>query len=400
MVEPGAVVVAEGTVGRVAELPSDTTVALDTLHGSAIVERSAIVRLAVARERAAAILDRLAVPGAPDAMLPAGSEGRRLLGEILANRGGPESDAADEVFAALRRQFNTWVRAQAVEALVDDIRTALAIRLEVDDPRVWSVMYVLEHARLLFEELALVTGRPLLAIELGVARAHSAPPPLELMGHVYLGHFETRGALVSCDFCYLNNSNKLMRAEIDATPGRFHAWVSWSPTGQTFGLVVTHESALSRITEPTRKVATVFNDAGMIGVFDAAAADDRMFRGWLTTQAECGAAVHGITDERGVVVNTEGDGSWDVRVAVVDKRAVMIRIGLTHGATGKEPIVVTSIPSAIGTTRAYSANDTFSVDDTITHPVFGSGRVMAATHDRIDVAFPAGAKKLVHGRKQ
>jgi len=50
------------------------------------------------------------------------------------------------------------------------------------------------------------------------------------------------------------------------------------------------------------------------------------------------------------------------------------------------------------TARGYSPTETFSVDDLISHPVFGLGIVRAVRRDKVDVAFKASERTLIHAR--
>jgi len=50
------------------------------------------------------------------------------------------------------------------------------------------------------------------------------------------------------------------------------------------------------------------------------------------------------------------------------------------------------------TALSYSPAGTFAVDDLISHPVFGLGIVRAVRRDKVDVAFKAAERTLVHGR--
>jgi hypothetical protein len=52
-----------------------------------------------------------------------------------------------------------------------------------------------------------------------------------------------------------------------------------------------------------------------------------------------------------------------------------------------------------GTARTYSPSVTFQVDELITHPTFGLGIVRAVRQDKVDVAFKASERTLVHGRQ-
>jgi hypothetical protein len=52
----------------------------------------------------------------------------------------------------------------------------------------------------------------------------------------------------------------------------------------------------------------------------------------------------------------------------------------------------------VNTARAYSPLTTFHVDELITHPTFGLGIVRAVRQDKMDVAFKAAERTLIHGR--
>jgi hypothetical protein len=48
--------------------------------------------------------------------------------------------------------------------------------------------------------------------------------------------------------------------------------------------------------------------------------------------------------------------------------------------------------------RPYSPKETFAMDELVSHPTFGLGFVTVVRQDKIDVAFKAFEKTLVHGR--
>jgi hypothetical protein len=52
----------------------------------------------------------------------------------------------------------------------------------------------------------------------------------------------------------------------------------------------------------------------------------------------------------------------------------------------------------VGTARDYSPRATFQVDELISHPTFGLGIVRAVRRDKVDVAFKAAERTLIHGR--
>jgi hypothetical protein len=52
----------------------------------------------------------------------------------------------------------------------------------------------------------------------------------------------------------------------------------------------------------------------------------------------------------------------------------------------------------IARARKYSPRETFQLDDVVDHPTFGLGFVTAVRGDKVDVAFKAFEKTLVHGK--
>jgi len=48
--------------------------------------------------------------------------------------------------------------------------------------------------------------------------------------------------------------------------------------------------------------------------------------------------------------------------------------------------------------RKYSPKDTYAVDEVMDHPTFGFGLVRTVRTDKVDVAFKASERTLVHGR--
>ena len=48
--------------------------------------------------------------------------------------------------------------------------------------------------------------------------------------------------------------------------------------------------------------------------------------------------------------------------------------------------------------RPYSPKDTYALDEVLSHPTFGIGLVTGVRDDKVDVAFKAAQKTLVHGR--
>jgi hypothetical protein len=52
----------------------------------------------------------------------------------------------------------------------------------------------------------------------------------------------------------------------------------------------------------------------------------------------------------------------------------------------------------ISRARKYSAKEKFAVDEVVAHPTFGIGLVQEVRGDKIQVAFKADVKTLVHGK--
>jgi hypothetical protein len=52
----------------------------------------------------------------------------------------------------------------------------------------------------------------------------------------------------------------------------------------------------------------------------------------------------------------------------------------------------------ISRARKYSAKEKFAVDEVLSHPTFGVGLVQEVRGDKIQVAFKADVKTLVHGK--
>lgn len=75
---------------------------------------------------------------------------------------------------------------------------------------------------------------------------------------------------------------------------------------------------------------------------------------------------------------------------------------LSAKADAKEKIVVGFLERVAArdpsSAKMYSPRTQFAVDDLMNHPTFGLGIVSAVRADKVDVAFKADIKTLVHGR--
>lgn len=85
----------------------------------------------------------------------------------------------------------------------------------------------------------------------------------------------------------------------------------------------------------------------------------------------------------------------------------------SSGTTTRAPRATSSTPRAekvvisfeeqlagkdIANAPKYSPKDTYKVDQVLQHPTFGLGLVTAVRGDKVDIAFKADTKTLVHGR--
>jgi hypothetical protein len=315
---------------------------------------------------------------------------RAALPEITLPDGTPTHLRWPRMVAALS------ARAPMTNAL--DAVNALAHRLE---ERNAPLLSALAQVRLsLLAEVACVLSLSTIDVHFRTLRRARAEPPRTFRDHTYVGAFDTRGKLVVSDFCYLGSpKSSKVRSELRGRRGRYHAWVQWQNPRAVHGrsLLLLHESALDRFGTATDVVAYVGNDAGMIGVFDAEVTSDGPFTAWLSSQAEGGAPIEGITEARGVLVSTEGDGGWTVRGLLDGDEFVVLKVALAYDANGRdEPALLPHTESA--EIKRYSPKVTFGVGDALEHPKFGQGRVLRATKENVTVAFADDERVLVHGR--
>ncbi len=78
------------------------------------------------------------------------------------------------------------------------------------------------------------------------------------------------------------------------------------------------------------------------------------------------------------------------------------RVAAAPRAPKAEKIVITFEQQLAGkdvkSAPKYSPKDSYAVDQLLNHPTFGIGIVTAVREDKIEVAFKADSKTLVHGR--
>jgi hypothetical protein len=104
----------------------------------------------------------------------------------------------------------------------------------------------------------------------------------------------------------------------------------------------------------------------------------------------CGAQ-HGFKTETGATTararNAASAGSQAIRAASRESLVKTV-ISFEEQLRGKD----------VDKARRYSPRDTYVLDELIQHPTFGYGLVRAVRPDKVDVAFKASEKTLVHGR--
>lgn len=325
---------------------------------------------------AAAVLERLVQRGDARAPLPVLPDDVNLVAAQDALRAMPLLELADAMRHARARR------------LAADVAPALG--------RVVGALGLAESA--LRHALAEVLARPYAEIVAACVRGPRASEPRAFAKHAYLGAFETKGRFVIADFCYLDKRERLLSASVRARPGRYHAWIEWTADQpDPRRLIVAHHDAIDLAGSPSTELASLGNDAGMIGVFDGQAAQDADFRGWLRTQAEWAAPIVGIADGRGVLVGTAGDGVWPVRARFDGDDAIVVKVALAYDVDLDAPLVPAgaSLPTE---SRPYSPKTRFSEGELVVHPKFGQGRVTQASRDNAVIAFGDGPRTLVHGR--
>src|SRR5262245_46058569 len=100
---------------------ADDKVGVKTLAGDSLeLTRAELVREVTSRERALALPDRLARPGAHDAPVPSAPDARALLARRVAVESLPE-DEQYEAFKAVRDELDAWFLARSPEEIVDDV---------------------------------------------------------------------------------------------------------------------------------------------------------------------------------------------------------------------------------------------------------------------------------------
>lgn len=88
---------------------------------------------------------------------------------------------------------------------------------------------------------------------------------------------------------------------------------------------------------------------------------------------------------RGTQANPPKKGTWQPKAVERAKPVV----------TSWEALIAAKDPARA---RRYSARELFAADDLLEHPTFGLGLVQTVRGDKIEVAFKADVKTLVHGK--
>jgi hypothetical protein len=252
---------------------------------------------------------------------------------------------------------------------------------------------LVHDAGLNLDELAFALGMSRRAI-VAARRAGTFPlvPPHELAGYDYLGAFETTGALVIADPCYMKrrpkaNESMSLAIRTDAAPGTWYAYArdgsgDASHARCTAELVAIHADGFA--TFAAELLGTIGVDAGCAGVFDRACPEPN----------RDGSLEEGICDGKGALAFSGfGDGFYAVYAGRANRRIVKLRVVFFDEAEPDRSVVTPK------TGRAYSPKQRFAVGDAIAHPTFGTGTVTDVRSDgKISVAFADGARLLVHAR--
>jgi hypothetical protein len=93
--------------------------------------------------------------------------------------------------------------------------------------------------------------------------------------------------------------------------------------------------------------------------------------------------------------NYRGDGAAEPRKGSWEPREVRERREAKPSVTSWEALLA---GKDVSRARKYSAREKFLADELIQHPVFGIGLVQEVRGDKIQVAFKADVKTLVHGK--
>jgi hypothetical protein len=94
---------------------------------------------------------------------------------------------------------------------------------------------------------------------------------------------------------------------------------------------------------------------------------------------------NGEHNYRGTASNPPKKGTWQPKAAPKEKPVV----------TSWEALIAAK---DIANARRYSPREKFAADELLQHPTFGVGLVQEVRGDKIEVAFKADVKTLVHGK--
>lgn len=234
-----------------------------------------------------------------------------------------------------------------------------------------------------------VTEREVIAAAIGGKLPLVGPHPIA--GHTYLGVFRTDGAVTVSDPCYRDErgaSRAILATHLDVRPGPWHAYVlPHTEIERTAALIAIHEEGFTATAAEAVGVLGV--DSGAMGIFDETFPkrrdDDSIFP-------------EAVIDRRAVVTRSGlGDGGYTLYVGRNrSDEIVKIRVPFIGSVVPVE--IDSTITQTATAARAYSPKEHFSVGDTITHPKFGTGTVVAVEGTKIDVAFADEdeRRRLVH----
>jgi hypothetical protein len=196
-----------------------------------------------------------------------------------------------------------------------------------------------------------------------------------ITGYDLVGVFTTSGFLIATDLRYAKDLAAWRRIKV--APGEWHAFVRSDEE-----LVVVNGDAFDAVAD--ERLDEIFVDSGLAGIFDARCLATIMLEGVSA----------GVIANGGVIVSANaGDEPCYVYAAQRDGQSVKLRIDFGGIATVDRTVAM------MEGGRIYSPNGRYKRHESITHPVFGNGRVTSVhNNDTITVRFTDGVRKLIHGR--
>jgi hypothetical protein len=231
-----------------------------------------------------------------------------------------------------------------------------------------------------------VNGRVIAASVRG--RKYPLVPPREVPGFDFLGSFTTSGALVVADPAYVGSKRAVGVVSLALrVKGLEGLWYVYARNGEgaaakrTAELVAIHTDGYD--TYATEELGNIGVDSGCAGIYDKA----------CPKRDRDAPVEEGIQGGLGALAfSGYGDGMYPVYAGKIRGIVVKLRLGFLEG-TG-----VDRTYSAPRVGQAYSPRQKYALGDTVDHPKFGAGTVVAIVDSKIEVAFADSRRTLVHGK--